>query len=107
MRFAALGCLEKLAEKLGEEYMTLLPETIPFLAELMEGACLPLGNSLVFVKTCFVVSCSDVHDYVVHDCTCTCSHFNFADDSEEVELRCQEVVTSLEKLLGEPLQKYF
>ena len=37
VRFAALGCLEQLAEKVGEEYMTLLPETIPFLAELMEG----------------------------------------------------------------------
>ncbi len=37
MRFAALKTIEDLARKLGDEYMSLVPETIPFLAELMEG----------------------------------------------------------------------
>ena len=29
------------------------------------------------------------------------------DESVEVEEKCQEVVSELEKTLGEPLQKYF
>lgn len=37
MRFSALLVLMELASKLKENYMVLLPETIPFLAELMEG----------------------------------------------------------------------
>ena len=37
VRFAALKTIEDLARKLGDEYMSLVPETIPFLAELMEG----------------------------------------------------------------------
>ncbi|KAL3869078.1 hypothetical protein ACJMK2_041804 [Sinanodonta woodiana] len=36
VRFAALLTIDELHKKLGEDYMTLLPETIPFLAELME-----------------------------------------------------------------------
>ncbi|KAK3612581.1 hypothetical protein CHS0354_042081 [Potamilus streckersoni] len=36
VRFAALMAIDELHKKLGEDYMTLLPETIPFLAELME-----------------------------------------------------------------------
>lgn len=37
VRFSALLMLLELASKLRENYMVLLPETIPFLAELMEG----------------------------------------------------------------------
>ncbi len=37
VRFSALVMLLELANKLRENYMVLLPETIPFLAELMEG----------------------------------------------------------------------
>uniref|UniRef100_A0A7N8YDN3 HEAT repeat-containing protein 1 n=1 Tax=Mastacembelus armatus TaxID=205130 RepID=A0A7N8YDN3_9TELE len=37
VRFSALLMLMELAAKLKENYMVLLPETIPFLAELMEG----------------------------------------------------------------------
>lgn len=37
MRFSSLLMLMELASKLKENYMVLLPETIPFLAELMEG----------------------------------------------------------------------
>jgi len=38
VRFAALKALEELYRQLGEEFVViLLPESIPFLAELMEG----------------------------------------------------------------------
>ncbi|XP_022087703.1 HEAT repeat-containing protein 1-like isoform X2 [Acanthaster planci] len=36
VRFAALTVLQELHRKLAEDYLSLLPETIPFLAELME-----------------------------------------------------------------------
>ncbi|KAG1960415.1 ARM repeat superfamily protein [Pimephales promelas] len=39
VRFSALVMLLELASKLKENYMVLLPETIPFLAELMEDEC--------------------------------------------------------------------
>uniref|UniRef100_A0A8C1WDZ0 HEAT repeat-containing protein 1 n=1 Tax=Cyprinus carpio TaxID=7962 RepID=A0A8C1WDZ0_CYPCA len=39
VRFSALVMLLELASKLRENYMVLLPETIPFLAELMEDEC--------------------------------------------------------------------
>lgn len=37
VRLASLAMLNELQQKLGEAYSTLLPETVPFLAELMEG----------------------------------------------------------------------
>lgn len=37
VRYALLKVLQVIYAKLGEEFMVLLPETIPFLAELMEG----------------------------------------------------------------------
>lgn len=37
VRFSSLLMLMELTSKLKENYMLLLPETIPFLAELMEG----------------------------------------------------------------------
>ncbi|XP_061886702.1 HEAT repeat-containing protein 1 isoform X2 [Entelurus aequoreus] len=39
VRFSSLLMLTELAAKLKENYMLLLPETIPFLAELMEDEC--------------------------------------------------------------------
>ncbi|KAI8486292.1 HEAT repeat-containing protein 1 [Branchiostoma belcheri] len=39
VRYAALQVLEEFQKKLGESFMVLLPETIPFLAELMEDEC--------------------------------------------------------------------
>lgn len=36
MRVIALKCLTEIAKKLGEDFLPLLPETIPFLAELLE-----------------------------------------------------------------------
>ena len=37
MRLYTLKIAEAMYSKLGEEFTVLLPETIPFLAELMEG----------------------------------------------------------------------
>ena len=37
VRYALLKVLQEIYTKLGEEFMVLLPETIPFLAELLEG----------------------------------------------------------------------
>ena len=34
---SALKVLDELHKRLGEDYMPLLPDTVPFLAELMEG----------------------------------------------------------------------
>ncbi len=40
IRYAALECIDRIAQKLGDEYLPLVPETIPFLGELMEGMLL-------------------------------------------------------------------
>lgn len=64
-RLFALKVGVALAAKLGEDYMPLLPETVPFISELLE------------------------------------------DENPEVEKQCQLSVQELEKILGEPLQKYF
>lgn len=37
IRESALKVLDELHKRLGEDYMPLLPDTVPFLAELMEG----------------------------------------------------------------------
>ncbi|XP_066143538.1 HEAT repeat-containing protein 1 [Euwallacea fornicatus] len=65
MRLVSLHCLAEIVAKLREDFMPLLPETIPFLAELLE------------------------------------------DEDERVEKACQKAVREMEKVLGEPLQKYF
>lgn len=65
IRLIALECLTGVAKRLGEDFLPLLPETIPFLAELLE------------------------------------------DEDENVEKACEKVVQELEKVLGEPLKKYF
>ncbi|KAJ8929227.1 hypothetical protein NQ314_018106 [Rhamnusium bicolor] len=65
IRLTALHCLTEIVKKLGEDFLPLLPETIPFLAELLE------------------------------------------DEEENVEKACQKAVQEMEKVLGEPLQKYF
>lgn len=44
VRFAALIALVELVEKLRENYVVLLPESIPFLAELMEDECEEVEN---------------------------------------------------------------
>uniref|UniRef100_A0A671P5U1 HEAT repeat-containing protein 1 n=1 Tax=Sinocyclocheilus anshuiensis TaxID=1608454 RepID=A0A671P5U1_9TELE len=50
VRFSALVMLLELASKLRENYMVLLPETIPFLAELMEGKNITNFNTLQQLK---------------------------------------------------------
>lgn len=65
IRLVALHCLNEIVKKIGEDFLPLLPETIPFLAELLE------------------------------------------DEDENVEKACQQAVREMEKVLGEPLQKYF
>ena len=42
--------LEEFHARLGEDFMVLLPETIPFLAELMEGEVLRIFFSLIFAS---------------------------------------------------------
>ena len=57
VRYGALQCIDVFHQKLGEDFMPLLPEAIPFLAELMEGIiiltsiffCLKLHN----LQLCF------------------------------------------------------
>lgn len=65
MRLMGLRCITEVAKRLGDDFLPLLPETIPFLAELLE------------------------------------------DEEEGVEQSCRRSVQELEKVLGEPLQKYF
>lgn len=64
-RLFALDICVELASRIGEDYMPLLPETVPFLSELLE------------------------------------------DEDPQVEKHTKRSVQTLEKILGEPLQKYF
>lgn len=61
--FALEACTD-IARKIGENFAPLLPETIPFLAELLE------------------------------------------DENQEVEKAVQKTIREVEKVTGEPLQKY-
>lgn len=65
VRFGSLQVLREVVNKMGDNYLVLLPESIPFLAEMME------------------------------------------DESSEVEQECQAVIIEMEKILGEPIRKYF
>ena len=63
VRFAALVIAQDMYRKLGEEFTVLLPETIPFLAELMEGTVymyivtiISSHNNLYGLYDCFMVS---------------------------------------------------
>lgn len=51
VRFAVLKVLQELYVKLGEEFMVLLPETIPFLAECMEGVFIVIITEYGFAVT--------------------------------------------------------
>lgn len=46
VRLSALQALKEMHKKLGEDYLNLLPETMPFISELMEGKCAPAGFTL-------------------------------------------------------------
>ncbi|CAL1294382.1 unnamed protein product [Larinioides sclopetarius] len=65
IRFATIQVIREVVTVMGDNYLVLLPESIPFLAEIME------------------------------------------DDSSEVEQECNTVITEMEKILGEPIRKYF
>ena len=41
-RHAAVGVLAALAHRLGQDYLPLLPEALPFLAELLEDTEVPI-----------------------------------------------------------------
>ena len=62
VRFAALLCIEKLANSLGDEYLTVLTDTVPFLSELMEGkSCFSsaIHNCKIFSFPCADLQASD------------------------------------------------
>ncbi|GFR10197.1 HEAT repeat-containing protein 1 [Trichonephila clavata] len=65
VRFAAIQVIREVVTVMENNYLPLLPESIPFLAEVME------------------------------------------DESSEVEKECQSVITEMERILGEPIRKYF
>ncbi|GFY68176.1 HEAT repeat-containing protein 1 [Trichonephila inaurata madagascariensis] len=65
VRFAAIQVIREVTVVMENNYLPLLPESIPFLAEVME------------------------------------------DESSEVEKECQSVITEMERILGEPIRKYF
>ncbi|GBN78552.1 HEAT repeat-containing protein 1 [Araneus ventricosus] len=65
VRFATIQVIREVVTVMGDNYLVLLPESIPFLAAIME------------------------------------------DDSSEVEQECNTVITEMEKILGEPIRKYF
>jgi U3 small nucleolar RNA-associated protein 10 len=84
-RIAALQTVEEFYQRLGEEFLVLLPETIPFLAELMEGKCI-------------TTPLQQVHNVYL---------LGFIDDDPAVERLTQQVIAVIERYLGESLQKYF
>lgn len=83
VRYAAVVVLKEVYSRLGNEFMSLLPETIPFLAELLEGKQLPLDRGV---------------------CIDRCP---FADESEDVEQETQSLISTIERELGESIQQYF
>jgi len=82
VRLAVLHILNGMYTKLGESLLVLLPETIPFLAELLEGT---LPNMVMT----------------------TCCYYFLSDDEPQVEQLCQQFIKTIEQLLGESIQQYF
>lgn len=78
--------LKEVYSRLGNEFMSLLPETIPFLAELLEGGQLPLDGGV---------------------CNSRCPFNSIADESEDVEQETQSLISTIETELGESIQQYF
>ena len=56
VRYALLKVLQVIYTKLGEEFMVLLPETIPFLAELMEGMCIIQSFTCIYIANAYCCS---------------------------------------------------
>ena len=85
--------------------MVLLPETVPFLAECMEGEVVWAIN----VQTSVADSCQV---FVINYCFLKvmfshCAACFHADECEGVEQLTQRVVATIEQILGEPIQQYF
>lgn len=85
----------ELATRLKENYMVLLPETIPFLAELMEG------KTFKAQCLCNLIRLGTWNWLTQLLC------FDLLDECEEVEHQVQKVINEMETILGEPLQSYF
>lgn len=81
VRQSVLHILMAMYNKLGESLLIMLPETIPFLAELLEG---------------LQWSCSGLSWVIV-----------VLDEDEQVEQLCQKFIKIIEELLGESIQQYF
>ena len=78
-----LKIVREIYSKLGEEFAVLLPETIPYLAELMEGECNQLVSAVM-------------------------SHHDLpADESLDVEKQAHSVIVLIEEIVGESVQQYF
>ena len=78
--------------KLGEEFLVLLPEIIPFLSELMEGRGGEGGEVTGPMRACIV----------------TGALLLFAtDESVEVEQQTQVVISVIEGIMGESIQQFF
>lgn len=99
VRMAALQVIGEFYSRLGEEFLILLPETIPFLAELMEGKPLCGGGLGVFWAIANM-------KYVLTMVACSFL-FIISDDDIQVEKLTQEVIAQIETFLGESLQQYF
>ena len=78
-----LKIVREIYSKLGEEFTVLLPETIPFLAELMEGEVVIHRSSLVTFGSLV------------------------ADESLDVEKQAHSVIVLIEEIVGESVQQYF
>ena len=81
MRLYTLKIAEAIYSKLGEEFTVLLPETIPFLSELMEGN-----------DGCGLLSCV---------------LYLIVDESVEVEQQTQVTIATIEGIMGESIQHHF
>ena len=85
VKIAVLKIVHEIYSKLGEEFAVLLPETIPFLAELMEGETVPADG----------VTHHDLVSLVI------------ADESLDVEKQAHSVIVLIEEIVGESVQQYF
>jgi U3 small nucleolar RNA-associated protein 10 len=85
VRCTALKAIDECYNRLGDDFLGFLPETVPFIAELLEG-------------THHVYLC-DLHLIVIRFC--------YLDDNIEVERQCKKLIATMEKYLGESLDKFF
>ena len=84
--------------KLGEEFLVLLPEIIPFLAELMEGR----SNR----KEGGEMGCEGGYGRGPLKCCHYCLPLP-TDESVEIEQQTQAVIRVIEGVMGESIQQYF